>query len=126
MRKFAPIIALALFATGCTTHTYVKLPEQSVLKIKRGTEEPHQEGLLNRTPFSWSSASGIPYKVEKNGAVIQEGKLRAKFRVASLFWPPVAIVYWPIGFRSECYDLSGGSAVDCSPDTFRQLKSSAK
>ena len=48
--------------------------------------------------------------------------MRAKFRPVSIFWPPVAILYWPIGFRLECNDLTGDLPVECSPSTFQALK----
>jgi hypothetical protein len=72
-------------------------------------------------PFFWTAAGGIRYRLEKGGATIQEGKLRARFRVVSIFWPPLALIYWPIGFRPEItYDLVNGTqnasgAVESQP-----------
>ena len=126
MKKYLAIMVLPLAMIGCTTSTYVKLPADSVLKIQRGEQLALQEGYVKRTPLSWSSAGGIPYKVEKNGAVIKEGKMRAKFRPASIFWPPAAILYWPIGFRFGCNDLTGDVAVECSPNTKQEMESKYK
>jgi hypothetical protein len=123
MRPILPFVTLSLVLAGCSTATYVKLPEDSVLKIKRGTEQPFEEGKVTRTPLSWSSAGGIPYKIEKNGEVVQEGRLRSSFRPASLFWPPAGAIYWPMGFAYPCYDLTNVGDQKCSPETYQALKS---
>lgn len=122
MKLKLAIMTLSLILVGCSTSTYVKLPEGSVLKMKRGDELPYTEGKITRTPLSWSSAGGIPYKIEKDGEVMKEGKIPSKFRVASIFWPPVAIIYWPMGFRFACNDLTGETPVACSPETLQALK----
>lgn len=122
MKKLLVLASTVLFVSGCSITTYVKLPEDSVLKIKRGQEIPYTEGKVTRTPLSWSSAGGIPYKLEKDGEIIQEGRMSSKFRVVSIFWPPVAAVYWPMGFRYPCYDFTTGEAGQCSAETFEELK----
>lgn len=122
MKKQLITIAVLSSLMGCTTSTYVNLPEDSVLKIQRGQMLPMKEGKIKRTPLSWSSAGGIPYKIEKNNEVIGEGKMRAKFRPAAIFWPPAALVYWPIGFRLECNDLTGETPTECSEATLNELK----
>ncbi len=121
MKKIIFVFAVSLFMQGCAISTYVKLPENSVLKIKRGQEIPFQEGKIVRRPLSWSSAAGIPYKIEKDGQIIKEGKMRAKFRPASIFWPPVAIAYWPMGFRMDCYDLTIEYPNNCSEEVRKEL-----
>ncbi|HSQ41293.1 MAG TPA: hypothetical protein VLM37_03325 [Fibrobacteraceae bacterium] len=61
-------------------------------------------------PYFWTAAGGIPYRLEKNGEVIQEGKVPAHFRVVSIFWPPYALIYWPMGFGGDRnYDLTTAS-----------------
>ena len=120
---FACAVSLPLLLQGCTTSTYVKLPENSTMKIKRGQEVSYQEGKIARNPLSWSSAQGIPYKIEKDGKVIKEGKMRSKFRPVSIFWPPVGIVYWPIGFRMNCNDLTIEYPHKCSDKVLQELKS---
>lgn len=122
MKKLLLIVSIALFVSGCSITTYVKLPEDTVLKIKRGEETPHSQGKLTRTPLSWSSAGGIPYKLEKDGEIVQEGRMSSKFRVASIFWPPVGAVYWPMGFRYPCYDFTKGDAVPCTAEILEELK----
>ena len=50
--------------------------------------------------------AGIPYSLQKDGKVVKEGKLRTKFRTVSIFWPPFAAIYWPMGFNPDItYDL---------------------
>lgn len=121
MKKYIAILTILAIVTGCSTSTYVALPEGGVLKIMRGEQQPYREGKVERTPLSWSSAGGIPYKIEKDGQTIREGKMRAKFRPASIFWPPFAILYWPIGFRLACNDLTGDVAAECSTATSQEL-----
>ena len=125
MKKHLAIITLSAIMMGCTTSTYVKLPEGSQLKLQRGKDIPYKEGKIQRAPWSWSSTGGIPYKIEKDGSVVRDGKMKAKFRPASIFWPPYAILYWPMGFRYACNDLTGTSAVECSASTFQEVKSKA-
>lgn len=122
MKKLLVLTLAALFVSGCSITTYVKLPEDTVLKIKRGQELPHEEGELTRTPLSWSSAGGIPYKLEKDGEIVQEGRMSSKFRVASIFWPPAGAIYWPMGFRHKCYDFTTGEATPCSGEVLSELK----
>lgn len=114
MKKNLILIAFSLGIMGCQTSTHVKLPEDSVLKIQSRDPVAFKEGEVKRTPFFWTSAAGIPYKVEKNGQVIREGKMSAKFRPVSIFWPPAALIYWPLGFRYSCNDLTGAAPVECS------------
>jgi hypothetical protein len=69
------------------------------------------DGKVTTTPFFWTAAGmppggGIPYSLEKDGKTIKDGRLRANFRVVSIFWPPFALIYWPMGFNPEItYDL---------------------
>ena len=72
-------------------------------------------GRVVTKPFFWTAAgvpphAGIPYRLEQDGKVIDEGRLRAKFRVASIFWPPFAAIYWPMGFNPDItYNLVDGT-----------------
>ncbi|GAC18703.1 hypothetical protein [Paraglaciecola arctica] len=116
------VVFLPFLMQGCTTSTYVKLPENSIMKIKRGQEVSYQEGKVTRSPLSWSSAAGIPYKIEKDGKVIKEGKMRSKFRPVSIFWPPVGMAYWPMGFRTNCNDLTIEYPHKCSEKVLKELK----
>jgi len=126
MKKILALIALTLVFTGCSTNTYVKLPEDSVLKLNKVEDKTYTEGRVVTRPFFWSAAGGIPYKVEKNGEVLKEGKLASKFRVASIFWPPYAIIYWPMGFAQKCYDLTGATTSQCTVEEIKAMKAKAK
>lgn len=107
-------IALFLFViTGCTTTGHFKVPEGSNLYIY---ERPHPvdigaNGEVTTKPFFWTAAGippggGVPYRLEKNGETLKQGKLRAKFRTVSIFWPPFALIYWPMGLNPDItYDL---------------------
>jgi hypothetical protein len=69
------------------------------------------DGKVTTAPYFWTAAGmppggGVPYRLEKNGETLKEGKLRAKFRPVSIFWPPFALIYWPMGLNPNItYDL---------------------
>lgn len=112
--KSAAMLAAALIVSGCSTATWVKLPDDSALIVN---ERPvlHNQGLVKTRPFSWGAAGGVPYRLEdKQSHVIQNGRLKTRFRVASIFWPPVGIAYWPMGFSQRCYDLTGPAPQTCT------------
>lgn len=101
-------LGVVLSISGCSTTGSFKVPENSKLYIYERPEpvKVEADGKVTTKPFFWTAAGGIPYRLEKDGQVVNEGKLRSKFRVVSIFWPPAAIIYWPIGFRPEVtYDL---------------------
>jgi hypothetical protein len=107
MKKFYTVLAL-LTITGCTTTGRFKVPENSTLYI----DQRPLPALVNKSgetivePFSWSASSGVPFRLEKDGKVIKEGKLRTIFRYESLLWPPAAPIYWPMGLDPDItYDL---------------------
>jgi hypothetical protein len=62
--------------------------------------------MFERTPFFWTSIAGIEYSLIQNNKIVKTDKLPSEFRIASIFWPPYAYIYWPVGFRFDCYDLS--------------------
>lgn len=113
MKKLYLLIAMLIFLSGCTTTGHFKVPEGSNLYLyKRAQpEKMSPSGEVTTRPFFWTAAGippggGIPYKLEKNGKTLKEGKLRAKFRVVSLFWPPFSLIYWPMGLNPNItYDL---------------------
>jgi hypothetical protein len=120
--KLAGVVALAIFATGCSTRSYFKLPDDTRLTLAERPAQ-HPQGLVTVRPFSWSHAGGIRYTlVTPQGAIVQQGKLHGRFRVASLFWPPVAVAYWPLGFGQRCYDLTQATPEFCRREDLIQLK----
>lgn len=106
------ITALALLA-GCSTTGHFKVPANSELYIYERPEavDISEEGAVTTRPFFWTAAGippggGIPYRLEQDGKTVKEGRLRTKFRVTSIFWPPFALIYWPMGFNPDItYDL---------------------
>jgi hypothetical protein len=112
MKKLYIVLAL-LMMVGCTTTGHFKVPEGSSLYIYKRPQpvDITANGTVTTKPFFWTAAgvppdSGIPYRLEQGGQVLKEGRLRTKFRVVSLFWPPFAPIYWPMGFNPDItYDL---------------------
>lgn len=116
MLRLMKIIGLSLLVviiTGCTTTGNFKMEEGSKLYIYERPEAVavSPTGQVTTKPYFWTAAGippggGVPYRLEKDGQTTKEGKLRAKFRVVSIFWPPFALIYWPMGLNSEItYDL---------------------
>ncbi|MDX2471329.1 MAG: hypothetical protein QNL04_12220 [SAR324 cluster bacterium] len=104
MKKLLIFIFLLLTAS-CSVKTSFVVPENTTLTIA-GKEVPNEElKEYKRTPFFWNKAGGINYSLEKDGKIVEEGKLKSKFRVVSIFWPPAAAIYWPMGFAGTNYDL---------------------
>ncbi|HUE91663.1 hypothetical protein [Pseudomonas sp.] len=112
--RLATFLLLALAITGCSTKAYFKLPEHSTISINQRAEQ-HPQGLVKVRPFFWSRAAGVPYRLTSvTGETLSEGKLRTRFRVMSIFWPPYSIIYWPMSFGQRCYDLSSHLPAECS------------
>lgn len=116
MLRLMKIIGLGLliaFITGCTTTGNFKIEEGSKLYIYERPEAVavSPAGQVTTKPYFWTAAGfppsgGVPYRLEKDGQTTKEGRLRAKFRVVSIFWPPFALIYWPMGLNPEItYDL---------------------
>jgi len=53
---------------------------------------------------------------------MQQGKLRARFRVAFIFWPSGGIIYWPMGFGQRRYDLTGAEPLSCTQGDLTNLR----
>ncbi len=116
------LFPLVLFVSGCSTGAWFKLPDETRLVVN---ERPasFDQGLVRSRPFSWGAAGGIPYRlVDRQSMTVKSGKLRSRFRVASLFWPPVGIAYWPMGYGQRCYDLTGDEPSTCTYEDYRQLR----
>ncbi len=113
MKKFILSAIVLAAVCGCSTTGHFVVPENSELYIyERPTPVPvNDDGTVTTKPFFWTAmgippGGGIPYRLEQDGKTVKEGKLRAKFRVVSIFWPPLAAIYWPTGFNpSVTYDL---------------------
>lgn len=91
--------------TGCSTTANFKLPPGTKIVVDNEPLSDQQAMQYKRSPYFWNVAGGIPYRLEKDGKIVKEGNLKSRFRVASIFWPPAAIIYWPMGFDGP-YDLT--------------------
>jgi hypothetical protein len=113
MIKKLSLLLMYLALSACTTTGHFKVPEGSQLYIFERPQpvDIKANGEVTTKPFFWTAAGippggGVPYRVKKNGETLKEGRLRAKFRVVSLFWPPFAAIYWPMGLNPDItYDL---------------------
>lgn len=111
------LIQLLIILAGCTTTGNFKVPEGSQLYIYERPEPVsiNSDGKVTTKPFFWTAAGmppggGVPYRLEKNGETIKQGRLRARFRPVSIFWPPFALIYWPMGLNPDItYDLVNDS-----------------
>jgi hypothetical protein len=112
MKRYAPsAILMVLLLSGCHTSASFMLPPSTDLLIngERVTFNAHDEEgrvKLERRPFFWTSIAGIEYSLVQEDKIIKKAKLPSGFRISSIFWPPYAYIYWPVGFRFECYDLT--------------------
>lgn len=99
---------LAMFAIGCSTSATFRLPPDTTLKVTDRTVTPDANGEWKTSPFFWDQTGGADYHLyDKNGNVIRRGKVKTKFRVVSIFWPPAAIIYWPMGLvKDQQYDFT--------------------
>lgn len=112
MKKIFAIVCLSLLVSACSTTTNVKLPQGSKLYLNDSATPAtvQEDGEVKTRPFFWSAIAGVPYRVVKDDKVVSEGKLAARFRPASIFFPPMALIYWPAGFAEEEYDLTKATA----------------
>lgn len=104
-------ILVVLFA-GCSTSGTFKVPAGTQLSVyKRPPVTVPADGKVTTKPFFWTAAGvapagGAPYELYRNGQVVKKGKLRVVFRPVSIFWPPFALIYWPMGLNPDItYDL---------------------
>lgn len=112
MKSRALLVMIVLFVlSGCHTSTSFMLPPNTDLMIngERITlASKNEEGRVKfkRSPFFWNSMAGIEYTLLQDDKIVKKDKLPSAFRVASIFFPPYGFIYWPVGFRYKCYDLS--------------------
>ncbi len=106
MRHFMVfLLGLALLQLGCSTTATFKIPEGTSLFIHERPVGLDDDGRLTTRPFFWTAGGGVKFKLKRGSEVLDEGRLSVKFRPASIFWPPFALIYWPLGFRFQQYDL---------------------
>ena len=123
MKPITMIVALlsVLMLAGCSTSASFKLPPNTNLLIKgervtfRPVVDPLGYPVLETSPYFWDAIADINYSLVQNDKVVKEGKLPSQFRIISIFWPPYAYIYWPFGFRLNCYDLTKDFVEECLP-----------
>ena len=114
-----------MLASGCSTTARFIIPDNTELIVRGQQAERDVQGVhVRMRPFFWSAFRGIEYQLLQQNSKVSEGKLSAGFRIASIFWPPYAILYWPAGFRDSCYDLTGPVPVRCSQGSLQVQKAS--
>ena len=117
MRIQVLILIVLLTATlpACSTRGTFVIPEGTQLEVYQRPVTPGADGVVVTKPFFWTAAGmppagGVEYRLLKGDEVVQSGRLRAKFRVVSIFWPPLALIYWPMGLNPNItYDLVQGT-----------------
>ncbi|ACR12579.1 putative lipoprotein [Teredinibacter turnerae T7901] len=111
------IVVSVVGVVGCTTSGTFVIPEGSQLYLA-GRDTPvdiNANGQVRTHGFKWSQigippGGGVSYRLEKDGKTIQEGKLRSKFRPASIFIPIYGVVACPVGLNGDItYDLVNGT-----------------
>jgi hypothetical protein len=105
------VMVVLLFLSGCHTSTSFMLPPNTDLmingeRISLDVKDEAGHVTFKKTPFFWTSIMGIEYMLLQEDKIVKKAKLPSSFRIASIFWPPYAYIYWPVGFRFKCYDLS--------------------
>lgn len=109
--KIGFMFLFSLFFMACTTSGKFIIPEGSKLYVHERPVTPDANGIVTMKPMFWTAAGvppsgGAKYRLEKDGKEIKRGRLRVAFRPVSIFWPPFALIYWPMGFNSDItYDL---------------------
>lgn len=110
------MVACIAIMMGCSTTTAFKLPRDTQVRID-DRDETFKTGNAEMRPFFWNAFDGVKYSIVKAGKTTRSGKLPSEFRVVSIFWPPYAFVYWPMGLKYSCYDLTDADEVKhCNPE----------
>jgi hypothetical protein len=105
------LLITVLMMAGCSTTGHFIIPEGTQLEVYERPINVPSSGRVKMRPFFWSAAGvapqgGCSYLLLKDDKIIKEGNLRVVFRPWSMFWPPFAIIYWPMGLNPNItYDL---------------------
>jgi hypothetical protein len=112
MRSKALLVVMILAVlSGChTTASFILPPNTNLVingeRVVFDSKDEAGRPQFESRPFFWTSVAGIEYMLVQDDKVVKKDRLPASFRVASIFWPPYALIYWPVGFGLDCYDLS--------------------
>jgi hypothetical protein len=103
--------------SACSTTGQFVVPKDTQLYLG-GRPEPVQVspgGSVTVRAFGWNAmgvppVKGIPYRLERDGQTVQEGRLRSVLRPASFFVPPIfGILTVPTGLNPHItYNLVTG------------------
>jgi hypothetical protein len=98
-------IPFLILTMACSTTGRFKVPAGHKLEITDREVMPDALGQWKTSPFFWGTTD---YRLkDSNGNVVRSGKVKTRFRVASIFWPPFAIIYWPMGLDgNNVYDFT--------------------
>lgn len=118
--KLSFVVILAVMLIGCSTSIKLKLPPDTELLIRGervalNTKDKYGFSEYTTRPFFWTSMGGVEYNLVQGDKVLKQGKLPARFRVISIFFPPYAFLYWPLGFDLACSDLTKEIIEECRP-----------
>jgi hypothetical protein len=118
--KLSSVVILAVMFIGCNTSMKLKLPPDTELLVRGervSLASKDKDGFSEYTtrPFFWTSLDGIEYNIMQGDKVLKQGKLPARFRVISIFFPPYGFIYWPLGFDLACSDLTKDIIEECRP-----------
>ncbi len=125
MIKYLPLLGVAstILLSGCSTSTKVVIPDGTELYISGDPVEIGEDDAVSTTPYFWTSAGsspggGISFELKKDNEVIQKGHFVSEFRPISILWPPLAFLYWPMGFHENVtYNLVNDTEVITTKET---------
>ncbi|MES2673135.1 MAG: hypothetical protein V4660_02795 [Pseudomonadota bacterium] len=111
------IFFIAVLLSACTTSGKFVVPEGSKLYLGDRTTPVNidSRGIVKTKAFGWEAmglppTKGIPYRLVVDGKTTKEGRLRAKLKVSSIFFPPIiGIIAYPTGLNPDItYNLVTG------------------
>ena len=104
--RIIALLSILIFTVGCSTVGRFNVPKGHDLYVYDQKVPKSQFNYYKRRPLTWGTAAGVRYMLKKDGKVVEKGTLKTQFRVVSIFWPPVALAYWPMGFSRQTYDFT--------------------
>ncbi len=107
IKKVLLLVSFAAAFSGCATMGHFTVPAGAELELNGHPVTVGADGMVETRPYFWDASGGVPYKMTVNGKAY-EGKVKSHFRWQSIFWPPAAIIYWPMGMKTDdsSYDLT--------------------
>lgn len=109
--RLLPLLLMLFAFTACQTSAGFMLPPNSSLlingeRVAFNARDENGYPKFETRPFFWTSIIGIEYAIVQEEKIVKKDRLPSSFRIASIFWPPYAYIYWPVGFGFDCYDLT--------------------